>query len=58
MEFLGEAVMYPITIYCNNVGAIYLVYNKKISRQTKHMDTRPFLVWRYIEKGTKLIIFV
>ena len=30
LEFLGEKIEYPITIYCDNVGAIHLAYNSKI----------------------------
>ena len=44
MEFLGEKVKYPITVFSNNVGAIYLAYNKKISRRTKHVYTRTHFV--------------
>jgi len=58
MEFLGEKVKYPITVYCDNVGAIYLAYNEKISRRTKHVDTRTHFVRNYVENGTIKIIFV
>ena len=58
MEFLGEKVEYSITVYCDNVGAIYLVYNEKISRRTKHVDTRTHFVRNYVENGKIKIIFV
>ena len=58
MEFLGERVKYPITVYFKNVGAIYLAYIKKISIQTKHVDTRTHFVWNYVENRTIKIIFV
>ena len=52
MEFLGEAVTYPITVYFDNVVAIYLAYNEKISSRTKHVDTITHFVPSYIENGT------
>ena len=58
MEFLGQPVEYPIKVYCDNVGAIYLAYNEKISRRTKHVDTRTHFVRRYVEEGTIKIVFV
>jgi len=58
MEFLGEKVEYPITVYCDNIGAIYLAYNEKISRRTKHVDTRTHFVRNYVENGTIKIIFI
>ena len=58
MEFLGHPVEYPIKVYYDNVGAIYLAYNEKISRRTKHVDTRTHFVRRYVEEGTIKIIFV
>ena len=58
MIFLKQHVEYPIKVYCDNVGAIYLVYNEKVSRRTKHVDTRTHFVRRYVEDGTIKIIFV
>ena len=58
MEFFGEKVKYPITVYFDIVGAIYLAYNEKISRRTKHVDTRTNFVWNDVENGTIKIIFV
>ena len=40
------------------VGAIYFAYNNKISRQTKHVDTKSHFVWCYVENGMIKIIFV
>ena len=56
--FLGEKVKYPITLYCDNVGEIYLTYNDKISRRTKHVDTRTHFGQSHVENGTIKIIFV
>ena len=52
MEFLGEKVKYPITVYCNNLGAMYLAYNKEISRRTKNVDTKAHFGQNYVENGT------
>ena len=58
LEFLGEKIEYPITIYCDNIGVIYLAYNAKISNRTKHVDTRTHFVHHYVEDGTIKIKFV
>ena len=58
LEFLGEKIEYPITVYCDNVGAIYLAYNAKISTRTKHVDTRIHFVRHYVQDGTIKIKFV
>ena len=58
IELLGEKVKYPIIVYCDNVEAIYLVYNEKISRRTKHVDTIAHFVRNYVENATIKIIFV
>ena len=48
-EVLCEKIEYPITVYCDNVGAIYLAYNAKISNRTKHVDTRTHFVCHYVD---------
>ena len=58
LELLGERIEYPITVYCDNVGAIYFGYNAKISKRTKHVDTRTHFVRQYVEDGTIKINFV
>ena len=58
IKFVGQLVEYPIKLYCDNVGSIYLTYNEKISKRTKHVDTRTHFVRRYVEDGTIKIIFV
>ena len=35
LEFLGEKIEYPITVYYDNVSAIYLACNAKISNASK-----------------------
>ena len=44
LEFLGMKVNYPITVNCDNVGAIFLAYNSKNSQRTKHVDIRAYYV--------------
>ena len=39
MIFLKQHVEYLIKVYCDNVGAIYLAHNKKVSMRRKHVDT-------------------
>ena len=58
VEFLGEKIEYPITVYCDNVEAINFAYNAKISNRTKHVDTRTHFVRHYVEDGMIKIKFV
>ena len=50
MSFFGQPVEYPIKVYCDNVGAIYHACNEKISRKTKHVDTRTHFVRHYVKQ--------
>ena len=38
LEFVGVKVKLPITIFCDNVGAIFLAYNAKTGEYTNHID--------------------
>ena len=58
LTFLGEGINYPITVYCDNVGAIHLACNAKISNRTKHVDTKIHFVRNYVEDNTIKITFV
>ena len=58
LEFLGIQINYPITVNCDNVGAIFLAHNKKTSRRTKHVDTRYHFVREHVENNVLKIIFV
>ena len=58
LEFLGVRVRMPITVHCDNIGAIFLSYNAKISQRTKHIDTKYRYVGEYVEQGTVKIVFV
>ena len=48
----------PIIVHCDNIGAIFLSYNAKISQLTKHIDTKYRYVGEYVEQGTVKIVFV
>ena len=58
MEFLGMMVKRPITVWVDNVGAIYLANNQTMSQRTKHVDVRYHFVHEYIEDETVKIMFV
>ena len=58
LEFFKIKVEFPITVHCDNVGAIFLGYNQKNSQRTKHVDIRHHYVRQYVEDGTVKIIFV
>ena len=58
LEFLKIKVEFPITVHCDNVGAIFLGYNQKNSQRTKHVDIRHHYVRQYVEDGIVKIIFV
>ena len=58
LEFLGVRVRMPITVHCDNIGAIFLSYNAKISQRTKHIDTKYRYVGEYVEQGIVKIVFV
>ena len=58
LEFLGEKADYLITVYCNNVRAIYLAYNAKILNRTKLVDTGIYFVLNYVEDNTIKITFM
>ena len=48
----------PITVHCDNIGAICLSYNAKISQRTKHIDTKYRYVGEYVEQWVVKIVFV
>ena len=58
LEFLEVNIDYPITVWCDNVGAIFLSYNAKNSQRTKHIDIRAHYVREYVEDGVIKIVFV
>ena len=48
----------PITVYVDNVGAIWLSSNRTTSDRTKHIDIRTSFVKEYQEDGKIIIKFV
>ena len=56
--FLGIKIELPIVVHCDNVGAIFLSYNAKISQRTKHIDTKYRYVGEWVEDGIVKIVFV
>ena len=58
LEFLGFEVDCPIVIHCDNIGAIFLANNAKVSSRTKHIDLKTHFVREYIDKGIVKIIFI
>ena len=51
-------VKLPITVYVDNVGAIWLSNNHTTSDRTKHIDIRTSFVKEYQEDGKIIIKFV
>ena len=58
LEFLGFEIEYPIIVHCDNVGAIFLASNAKVSNRTKHIDLKTHFVREYIDKGVVKIVFI
>ena len=48
----------PITVYVDNVGAIWLSNSRTTSDRTKHIDIRTAFVKEYQEDGNIIIEFV
>ena len=47
----------PITIYCDNIGAVFLVNNYE-GKRTKYLDTQYHFVREYITDGVITVKFV
>ena len=58
LEFLGMEMRLLITVYVDNLGAIYLSNSAGTSNRTKHIDTHYHFVREYIEDGIIQIKFV
>ena len=58
MTFLGDKINIPITVYCDNVGAIFLAYNTKTGGRTKHVYIQYHYVREFVQKGEVQILFV
>ena len=58
LETMNIKVELPITVYVDNVGAIWLSNNCTTSDRTKHIDIRTSFVKEYQEDGKIIIKFV
>ena len=58
LKAMNVSVAMPITIYVDNVGAIWLSNNRTTSERTKHIHIRTGFVKEYQEKRKTLMDFV
>ena len=57
MEFMGVKIEYPIVIHCDNIGAIFLAHNAKVSSRTKHIQLKTHFIRKYVDKQVVKVIF-
>ena len=58
LQTMNITVELPITVYVDNVGAIWLSNNRNTGDRTKHIDIRTAFVMEYQEDGKIIIKFV
>ena len=58
MEFLQLEMKKPVIVHCDNVGAIFLGNNAKLSARTKHIDVKYHFIREHVVDGTVEIIFI
>ena len=58
LQTMNIEVELPITVYVDNVGAIWLSNNRTTSDRTKHNDTRTSFVKEYQDDWKVIIEFV
>ena len=58
LQTMKKQVEIPITVYVDNVGAMWLSNNCTTSERTKHVHIRTAFVKEYQEEGTILSKFV
>ena len=58
LEFIGVKFKTLITVYCDNIGAIFLAYNAKTGGRTKHIDVKYHYVREYVRDVIIQIVFV
>ena len=58
MDFLKLEVDLPITVMCDNVGAIFIDHNSKNNGRTKHISVKHHFIREYVVDGTVQIKFV
>ena len=57
IEFLVLKVEYPITVNCDNAGAIFLAGNAS-GQRNKHVNICYHYIREYVEDGTVKVVFV
>ena len=57
-DFLGLNLSLPITVMCDNVGAIFIANNPKNNGRTKHISVKYHFIREYVVDGTVQINFV
>jgi hypothetical protein len=58
LESIGIKVKYPITVFVDNVGAIFMSENVTATKQTRHVHTRYRFVYEEVEDGRIIVKFV
>ena len=58
LQTLNIKVEFPITVYVDNVGAIWISNNRTTRSRTMHIDIRTSFVKEYQEDGKIIIKFV
>ena len=58
MEFLQLEMKKPVIVHCDNVGAIFLGNNAKLSARTKHIDVKYHFIREHVVDGTLEITFI
>ena len=58
LESMGIEVSYPITVYVDNIGAIFTSENVTTSNRTKHVDVRHHFIREHVEDGIIKIEFI
>ena len=58
IEELGVQNVYPITLYCDNQGAIALTHNPENHQRTKYIDIRYHFIREKVEDGTIALDFL
>ena len=58
LQTMNIEVELPITVYVDNVGAIWLSNHRTTSDRTKHIDIRTSFIKEYQEDGKIIIKFV
>ena len=58
LQTMNITVELPITVHVDNVGAIWLLNNRKTGDRAKHIDIRTSFVKDYQEDGKIIIMFV